>query len=73
MPTPTTAEIEAAIAEDAELGIASATSDGQSASAMSADDRIKLADRAAAVAATTPSGNAWGAIGRARALPNWTE
>jgi len=72
MPTPTSEEIEAAIAEDAEAGIQSATSDGQSATAMSADDRITLADRKAAQENVT-AGNAWGAIGRARAMPNWTE
>lgn len=70
MPTP--AEIEETMAEDAELGISSVTSDGQTTTAMSADDRMKLADRAAAQAVTT-GGDAWGTIGRRRAMPNWNE
>lgn len=49
----TPAEIEAAIANAAEEGIAEAVSDGQSAKAMSIDDQIKAADRAAAVDAVS--------------------
>lgn len=70
MPTPE--EIEDAIAEAAEEGIQSATSDGQSATRMSADDQIKLADRAAARQHTS-AGDAWGAVGRRRVMPNWNE
>ncbi len=70
MPTPTSEEIEAAIATDAEAGIQSATSDGQSATRMSADDQIKLADRAAAREVIS-GGDAWGVVGRRRAMPNW--
>jgi len=69
----TPADIEAAIATAAVEGIAEAISDGQSAKAISADDQIKLADRAAAVT-NIGAGSAWGgAIRPARALPNWTE
>lgn len=70
MPTPE--EIEDAIATDAEDGLAAASSDGQSFTAMSADDRLKLADRAAA-RQNTSAGDAWGSVGRRRAMPNWSE
>ena len=66
----TPAEIEEAIANAAEEGIAEAVSDGQSAKAMPIDEQIKAADRAAAVTSVS-GGDAWGAVGRRRAMPNW--
>lgn len=65
-------EINDAMADDAAEGIAEAESDGQKAKLMSADDRIKLADRAAAASVVT-GGDAWGSVGRRRAMPNWNE
>jgi len=56
--------------EEAAVNPASAAVDGQSVSARSADDQIKLLDRAAVQrAAATNGGNGWNMIGRARAVP----
>lgn len=56
--------------ETAAFNPASAAVDGQSVSARSADDTIKLLDYLATRrAATANGGNGWNMIGRARAVP----
>lgn len=63
-------DYEAILEDAATAGVQSVTSDGQTVSAHSLSDQIKLADRAAAKAAVAAPGGAWGRVVRSRALAN---
>jgi hypothetical protein len=73
--TPTAAEIAAAAATAAAEGVASATGDGESATAMDPLKQLDVADRLAAreiAGATNPHGGArsgWGMLRPARVVP----
>ena len=62
-------DLEAILEDAAVAGVQSVTSDGQTVSAYSLADQIKLADRAAAIAARSATGGAWARVVRSRAIP----
>lgn len=69
---PTSSDIEDTLDNAVEEGVIEATSDGQTAKSFPLPDLIQAADRKAA-SEIVEAGNAWGAVGRARVMPNWTE